>query len=93
MSSQDQGWNVVHTLYQKLGISRKGYFGGEVILAPFDVEMIAQIPKTVYAFNPMFFVCELFDKMDILLDSYMKPISDRAEKILNQEIQTIYQEN
>ena len=49
MSSQDQGWNVVHTLYQKLGISRKGYFGGEVILAPFDVEMIAQIPKTVYA--------------------------------------------
>ncbi len=81
MSSQDQGWNVVHSLYKKLGISRKGYFGGDVILAPFDVEMIAQIPKTVYAFNPMFFVCESFDQMDTMLDSYMKSISDRAEKI------------
>jgi phenylalanine-4-hydroxylase len=77
MSSQDQGWNVVHGLYKKLGISRKGYFGGEVILAPFDVEMIAQIPKTVYAFNPMFFVCESFEQMDALLDSYLKPIAER----------------
>jgi phenylalanine-4-hydroxylase len=81
MSSQDQGWNVVHSLYKKLGISRKGYFGGEVILAPFDVEMIAQIPKTVYAFNPIFFVCESFDQMEELLDSYMKPISDRPNKL------------
>jgi len=77
MSSQDQGWNVVRALYDKLGISRSGYFGGEVILAPFDVETIAQIPKTVYAFNPMFFVCESLDQMDALLDSYLKPISQR----------------
>ena len=79
MSSQDQGWNVVHALYDQLGISRKGYFGGEVILAPFDVEMIAQIPKTVYAFNPMFFVCESFEQMDALLDSYLKPIAERSK--------------
>lgn len=77
MSSQDQGWNVVHSLYESLGISRDGYFGGEVILAPFDVETIARIPKTVYAFNPMFFVCESFEQMDALLDSYLKPIAAR----------------
>ena len=77
MSSQDQGWNVVHALYDKLGIDRDGYFGGEVILAPFDVETIARIPKTVYAFNPMFFVCESFEQMDALLDSYLKPIASR----------------
>jgi phenylalanine-4-hydroxylase len=77
MSSQDQGWNVVHSLYQSLGISRDGYFGGEVILAPFDVEMISRIPKTVYAFNPMFFVCESFEQMDALLDSYLQPIALR----------------
>jgi phenylalanine-4-hydroxylase len=77
MSSQDQGWNVVHSLYKSLGIARDGYFGGEVILAPFDVETIARIPKTVYAFNPMFFVCESFEQMDALLDSYLKPIAMR----------------
>lgn len=77
MSSQDQGWNVIHTLYDKLGIDREGYFGGEVILAPFDVETIARIPKTVYAFNPMFFVCESFEQMDALLDSYLQPIAQR----------------
>ncbi|MBL0346746.1 hypothetical protein [Candidatus Villigracilis affinis] len=77
MSSHDQGWNVVRALYNKLGISREGYFGGEVILAPFEIETIAQIPKTVYAFNPMFFVCENFEKMDALLDSYLKPIAMR----------------
>ena len=77
MSSQDQGWNVVHSLYQSLGISRDGYFGGEVILAPFNVEMISRIPKTVYAFNPMFFVCESFEQMDALLDSYLQPIALR----------------
>lgn len=77
MSSGEQGWNVVHALYDKLGISRQGYFGGDVILAPFDVETIARIPKTVYAFNPMFFVCESLEKMDALLDSYLKPISTR----------------
>jgi phenylalanine-4-hydroxylase len=79
MSSQDQGWNVVHTLYQQLGIPREGYLGGEVILAPFDVETIARIPKTVYAFNPMFFVCESFEQMDALLDSYLKPIAQRSD--------------
>lgn len=77
MSSQDQGWNVVHSLYKALGIPRDGYFGGEVILAPFDIETIARIPKTVYAFNPMFFVCESFEQMDALLDSYLKPIAMR----------------
>ena len=77
MSSEDQGWNVVRALYDKLGIARTGYFGGEVILAPFDVETIAQIPKTVYAFNPMFFVCESLEQMDALLDSYLKPIALR----------------
>ncbi|MBI5840227.1 MAG: hypothetical protein HZB19_09000 [Chloroflexi bacterium] len=77
MSSDEQGWNVVRALYDKLGIARDGYFGGEVILAPFDVETIAQIPKTVYAFNPMFFVCESFEQMDALLDSHLKPIALR----------------
>ena len=77
MSSQESGWNVIHTLYDKLGIPHRGYLGGEVILAPFDIETISQIPKTVYAFNPMFFVCESFEAMDVLLDSYLKPIALR----------------
>jgi phenylalanine-4-hydroxylase len=77
MSSQDEGWNVVHSLYETLGINREGYFGGEVILAPFDVGTIAHIPKTVYAFNPIFFVCNSFEQMDELLDSYLKPIALR----------------
>ena len=78
MSSQDEGWNVVHSLYETLNISREGYFGGDVILAPFDVATIAHIPKTVYAFNPIFFVCESFEQMDALLDSYLKPIAMRT---------------
>ena len=78
MSSKDTGWNVIHTLYDKLGIPHEGYLGGEVILAPFDIETISQIPKTVYAFNPMFFVCESFEQMDALLDSYLKPIALRS---------------
>jgi hypothetical protein len=77
MSSQDEGWNVVHSLYETLGINREGYFGGEVILAPFDVATIAHIPKTVYAFNPIFFVCDSFEQMDEVLDSYLKPIALR----------------
>jgi phenylalanine-4-hydroxylase len=77
MSSQDQGWNVIHALYDKLGIPREGYLGGEVIFAPFDIDTIAQIPKTVYAFNPMFFVCESFEQMNALLDSYLLPIAMR----------------
>lgn len=78
MSSQESGWNVVQALYSELGIPRKGYLGGEVIFAPFDVEVIAKIPKTVYAFNPMFFVCESFDQMNNLLDSYLQPITARS---------------
>ncbi len=77
MSSEEQGWSVIRILYDKLGLSRTGYFGGDVILAPFDVETIALIPKTVYAFNPMFFVCESLEQMDTLLDSYLKPIALR----------------
>jgi hypothetical protein len=78
MSSQDEGWNVVRSLYGSLGITRDDYFGGEVILAPFDIDTIARIPKTVYAFNPMFFVCESFEHMDAVLDSYLKPIAMRG---------------
>ncbi len=77
MSSADQGWNVVLSLYQSLGIKQDGIFGGEVIIAPFDIETIARIPKTVYAFNPMLFVCESLEQMDALLDSYLKPIAAR----------------
>lgn len=77
MSSADQGWNVVLSLYQNLGIKQDGIFGGEVIIVPFDIETIARIPKTVYAFNPMLFVCESLARMDELLDSYLKPISMR----------------
>jgi phenylalanine-4-hydroxylase len=77
MSSQDEGWNVVHSLYEKLGVAREGIFGGEVILAPFDIPTITHIPKTVYAFNPIFFVCSSFEQMDVLLDSYLKPIAQR----------------
>ena len=78
MSSADQGWNVVLSLYQSLGIQQDGIFGGEVIIVPFDIETIARIPKTVYAFNPMLFVCESLDQMDDLLDSYLKPIAART---------------
>jgi phenylalanine-4-hydroxylase len=77
MSSADQGWNVVLSLYQNLGIAQEGMFGGEVVIVPFDVETIARIPKTVYAFNPMLFVCESLEQMDALLDSYLKPIAMR----------------
>jgi phenylalanine-4-hydroxylase len=77
MSSADEGWNVVHSLYEKLGIPREGIFGGEVILAPFDIPTITHIPKTVYAFNPIFFVCDSFEQMDAQLDSYLKPIAQR----------------
>ncbi len=77
MSSQDQGWNVVRGLYGSLGIPRQGYLGGEVILAPFDVDLIARLPKTVYAFNPIFFVCQSFEQMETLLDSYLSPIAQR----------------
>ncbi len=78
MSSQDQGWNVIRRLYDELGIRREGYFGGDVLLAPFDVDYIARIPKTVYAFNPLFFVFPSFGDLDRLLDDYLEPIAARA---------------
>lgn len=78
MSTADEGWNVVLGLYKSLGIKPEGIFGGEVILAPFDIETIARIPKTVYAFNPMLFVCSSLAEMDAILDSYLKPIAMRA---------------
>jgi len=77
MSSADSGWNVVRNLYDDLGIDRTGYFGGEVLLAPFTVEAISKIPKTVYAFNPIFFVFESFQQLDQILDSYLGPIAAR----------------
>ncbi len=77
MSTADEGWNVVLSLYQNLGIKQQGMFGGEVIVAPFDIETIARIPKTVYAFNPMLFVCESLEQMDALLDSHLGPIAAR----------------
>lgn len=79
MSSQEHGWNVVQRLYLNLGIDRKDYLGGEVILAPFDMEMIAQLPKTVYAFNPIFFVCESIEQMDDWLEKYLSPIAMRKD--------------
>lgn len=78
MSSADAGWNVVLSLYQNLGIKQDGIFGGEVIIAPFDIETIARIPKTVYAFNPMLFVCESLAQMDEVLESYLGPIAKRS---------------
>lgn len=78
MSSQEQGWNVVQALYDRLGIRRDGYLGGEVVLAPFDVAVIAKIPKTVYAFNPMFFVSRSFAEMEAMLDDYLRPIAARG---------------
>ena len=77
MSSADEGWNVVLSLYRNLGIKQEGMFGGDVIIAPFDIETISRIPKTVYAFNPMLFVCESLEKMDELLESYLGPIAAR----------------
>ncbi|MBI3168860.1 MAG: hypothetical protein HYZ22_10300 [Chloroflexi bacterium] len=77
MSSADEGWNVVLGLYKNLGIKQEGIFGGDVILIPFNVETIARIPKTVYAFNPMLFVSDSLEEMDAILDSYLKPIAQR----------------
>lgn len=77
MSSQAQGWNVIQGLYKELGIARAGYFRGDVLLAPFDVAYISQIPKTVYAFNPIFFVFESFEALDKMLDDYLLPIAQR----------------
>ena len=78
MSSADEGWNVVLSLYRNLGIKQEGIFGGDVIIVPFDIETISRIPKTVYAFNPMLFVCESLEKMDELLESYLGPIAART---------------
>lgn len=77
MSSETQGWNVVRSLHDELGIDSTGYLGGEVILAPFDIETIATIPKTVYAFNPMFFIAESLERLEADLAAYLKPIAAR----------------
>jgi len=77
MSYQDQDWNIVHSLYKTIDIDSTEYIGRKVILSPFYIQSIARIPKTVYAFNPMFFVCESLEQMDALLDSYLKPIALR----------------
>src|SRR5688500_6162097 len=69
LSGQEEGWNVVHSLYATLGINHQGYFAGAVILAPFDVATIAHLRTTVDAFKAIFFVCEAFEQMDALLDS------------------------
>ena len=78
MSSHAQGWNVVRRLYDELNIPRTGYFGGEVLLAPFDIDYISRIPKTVYAFNPIFFVFPSFEILDRMLDDYLNPIATRG---------------
>lgn len=77
MSSEEEGWTVVNQIYNKLGIPRTGYFGGNVLIAPFDLQIIAKIPKTVYAMNPIFFVSKSFTEMDQQLDNFLKPIADR----------------
>lgn len=77
MSSDEQGWLVMNSLYQELGVPQTGYFGGSVLVAPFDLDYIAKIPKTVYAMNPIYFVFESFADLDTILDSYLKPIAAR----------------
>jgi phenylalanine-4-hydroxylase len=77
MSSAENGWNVIQRLYAELGIPKRGYLGGDVILAPFDVNFITMTPKTVYAFNPIFYTAASFTELDRLLDSYLKPIALR----------------
>lgn len=79
MSSAESGWNVIRKLYEQLGITRSGYLGGDVILAPFDLDLITATPKTVYAFNPIFYVAPSFDALDVMLDSYLKPLAARSE--------------
>lgn len=81
MSSAENGWNVIRNLYEQLGISRTGYLGGDVIIAPFDLDLITMTPKTVYAFNPIFYVAPSFPEMDTLLDSYLKPIAARSKNL------------
>lgn len=78
MSSSDKGWNVVRGLYDELGIDRRGYLGGDVIIAPFDLRYISQVPKTVYAMNPMFFVVRSFEDLNNILDAYLQPIVERG---------------
>jgi hypothetical protein len=88
MSSAEHGWNVIRALYDELGIPREGYFGGDVLLAPFNIDYIAKIPKTVYAFNPIFFVFESFEQLDTLLDSYLLPIAQRmpiAQQVIGKD--------
>lgn len=77
MSSAKEGWTVVNQIYWKLGISRAGYFGGNVLIAPFDLNIVAKVPKTVYAMNPIYFVSKSIADMERTLDSYLGPIRNR----------------
>ncbi len=85
MSSQAKGWNVIRDLYGRLGITKEGYLGGDVIIAPFDINYISRIPKTIYALNPIFFVFESFDQLDQMLDSYLKPIANRRKTVQSRQ--------
>ena len=77
MSSESSGWNVVDQLFEEQGIDNRGYLGGNVIIAPFTVENVSRIPKTVYALNPILFLAESFEQMSEELDSFFEPIYDR----------------
>ena len=78
MSSAEHGWTVIRELYAELGIESEGYLGGDVIFAPFDTRFIGMTPKTVYAFNPIFYTAPSFPELDNMLDSYLKAIAERA---------------
>lgn len=77
MASPESGWNVMDDLCQKLGIDRTGYLGGNVIIAPFKLESVAKIPKTVYALNPVLFLIDSWDQLHRELDRFFHPILER----------------
>ena len=77
MSSDEKGWNVINALYAELGIEQAGYLGGNVLIAPFDLDIIATIPKTVYAMNPIYFVFKSFADLDRMLENYLGSIAAR----------------
>ncbi|MEM7114825.1 MAG: hypothetical protein AAF614_20485 [Chloroflexota bacterium] len=77
MSSDEKGWNVINDLFAELSIKQTGYFGGNVLIAPFDLDIIATIPKTVYAMNPIYFVFKSFADLDKMLENYLGSIAAR----------------
>ncbi len=74
MSSAENGWSVVRNVQKQLGIASTEFYGGEVLLLPFDLDLIAQVPKTVYALNPIFFVAESLPQMKAELDRFLLPL-------------------